>query len=111
MSEFTIILEHMAIRKAKNSPDRLLPQTRSGDVIEADDIDHAWVLARKKYYAGQRESLIQINNIVPGSVEVDPEIPEPEIPEGARKLEQKDVFDESAAAASQPAQTDQIQDP
>jgi hypothetical protein len=83
MAEFTIIVDHMIEAKSgRNNPDRLVPETRTGDVIEAENIDDAWVLARKKYYSPDpRFGMMQIVNIVPGNVEVDPRVT-PLEPEG-----------------------------
>jgi hypothetical protein len=71
MSEFTIIVEHMVEKSGRRSGSRyLIADARMGDVIEANDIDHAWTLARQKYYLGKPRSMMQIVDIVPGNIEV-----------------------------------------
>jgi hypothetical protein len=64
------------VRGGQKNPDRLEPQTRVGDVIEAENMDEAWALARAKYYLPDPKGMmkIQIVNIVPGNVEVDPRV-------------------------------------
>jgi hypothetical protein len=90
MSEFTIVLEYMTRVKLPTS-DTFIPGNRSGDVIEADNIDGAWELARKKYYIDNPEIDIQIVDIVPGNVEV--VTPEPKQPEQPEQAVSEDVKD------------------
>jgi hypothetical protein len=82
MSEFTIILEHMVEVMARDAT-FLAAESRSGDLIEAQDVHEAWQIALKKYHMDASKQNMQIVDIVPGIVEV--KMPE-YVPQAAPEL-------------------------
>jgi hypothetical protein len=111
MAEFTIILEHIVEVQVALST-QLVMQDRFGDVIEAEDVDHAWELARQKYYADQLDTNIQIADVVSGNVEVKmPEVKQP-VPQEVIQIEPTEIISNgNGAATSPPAQIDQNSSP